>query len=91
VYVVEPARFAVGSRVIVAPPAVTAAVTTAPAGPRSSNVDGVTDAGSTASLNSAVTFALAPTAVAPDAGVTLASVGGVVSSASVRWKATSTQ
>jgi len=81
VYVVEGASDAVGSNGAVEPLADTYAATGAPPGSRNTNVLELTLAAEIGSLNVAVTFAPAATAVAPDAGDTLDTVGGVVSAA----------
>ncbi len=91
VYAVEGVSVALGSSVAVEPLPETAAGTTAPPASRSSKLLAVTLAGSIASLRTARTFTLAPTPVAPEAGATLVTVGGVVSPGSVVSNTTSTQ
>src|SRR5438128_7900925 len=91
VYVFENAspKFGVSVAVGVSPPTDTEAATRAPVGSRSSNVVVLTVAGSIISLNVAVTLVETATPIAPPAGVTELTVGGVVSGA-LGMKTTST-
>jgi hypothetical protein len=79
VYVVDDASEPVGSNVAVEPLADTDAVTLAPPLSRRMNALEVTLAAETGSLNVATMFVPAATPVAPDAGDTPTTVGGVVS------------
>jgi hypothetical protein len=89
VYVVDAASAEVGCKVAVEPLADTDAATGEPPASRRTNVLDVTLAAATGSLNVATTSDPTATPVAPDAGDTFATVGGVVSDAVV--KTTSTQ